>query len=148
MGIGHRVFIINGLDEIIRIPVAKYERLFAKDPIESMPEYRNQRVRFAHIHYDTVDRRPVSIWRTEYSYVHFDDEGKIDWDMHKGGMKHAMESLEGKFTPTVPNKENKIIYAEKRFEAKKYQDRTFWEPSQELEEAIWGMVFKSKHRGR
>ena len=75
MGLSIRIFIVENDDTITRLPLARYERLLKRDPNESLPKYAGQRIRYALIVVDLVNRRPTEVVRNEFAYLDFDEEG-------------------------------------------------------------------------
>jgi hypothetical protein len=74
-----RVFLVGDDDFLRRIPVGRYEKMLKADPKECLPEYAGKRVRHALVVLELVNRKPVKIIQTQYSYLSFDAEGKIDF---------------------------------------------------------------------
>ena len=68
MGLRIRIFIVEEDDTIKRLPLACYERLLNRDPNESLPKYTGQRVRYALIIVDLINRRPIEIVKDEYAF--------------------------------------------------------------------------------
>ena len=77
MGLSIRVFIVENDDTIKRLPLARYERLLRRDPDERLSRYAGQRVRYALIVVDLINRRPVEVVRDEYAHLDFDREGRL-----------------------------------------------------------------------
>lgn len=69
MGLSIRIFIVEDDDTIKRLPLARYERLFTRDSDERLSEYAGQRVRYALIVVDLVNRRPVEIVKDEFGFL-------------------------------------------------------------------------------
>jgi len=57
MELSIRVFIVAYDDKIKRLPLARYERFLNRDPDERLLEYAGQRVRYALIVVDLVNRK-------------------------------------------------------------------------------------------
>ena len=85
MGLSIRIFIVGDDDTLGRFPFARYERLLNGEPEERFTKYAGKRVRYILAVVDLVDRIPVSILRTECSYLNFDSKGKIDMAHTKKG---------------------------------------------------------------
>lgn len=139
MGIGHRVFIIDDSDEIIRIPYSKFERLIQKDSQERMPGYKKSRMRYVYAVLDTEKRKPVSIWRIDYAYLYFDADGKIAPTSSNRGFKEAMHILDCKRRKFSQG--SNIIDAENVFRERALQNKIFWQPSEDLEREIVSRIF-------
>ncbi|MGD8264887.1 MAG: hypothetical protein PVJ22_21170 [Desulfobacterales bacterium] len=72
MGLSIRVFIVEDDDTIKRLPLARYERLLNRDPDERLSRYAGQRVRYALIVVNLVNRKPIEVVKDEYAYLDFD----------------------------------------------------------------------------
>lgn len=140
MGIGHRFFIIDESENIIKFPFAKYERLFQKNSAERLPQFKSSRIRYVYANLNTENRKPVSIWRIEYCYVTLDEEGRVDWERFEEELADGMACLEDAFADSEKDNGN-IINAKRIFREKKRRDRNFWEPSEELEKKIYDLIF-------
>ena len=77
MGLSIRVFIVEDDDTIKRLPLARYERLLNRDPDERLSRYAGQRVRYALIVVNLVNRKPIEVVKDEYAYLDFDKEGRF-----------------------------------------------------------------------
>jgi hypothetical protein len=74
MGLGMKIVIVKEDGSLERLPVARYNRLLQRDPDERQLQYADKRVRCAIIVFEVVDRRPVEILKSQYSYLSFDSE--------------------------------------------------------------------------
>ena len=77
MGLSIRVFIVEDDDTINRLPLARYERLLNRDPDERLSRYAGQRIRYALIVVNLVNRKPIEVVKDEYAYLDFDKEGRF-----------------------------------------------------------------------
>jgi hypothetical protein len=93
MGLSIRVFIVEDDDTIKRLPLARYERLFKRDPNESLPKYAGKRVRYALIVVDLVNRRPIEIVRDEFGFLDFDVVGRLKVVEHEKQENLAFDML-------------------------------------------------------
>lgn len=138
MGIGLRIFLVNEDDSLKRLSLARYERLFRGDREERLREYAGMRVRFAMVVLELADRKPVEIIKIEYSFFHFDSQGRINQAEQKREARLAMEML----APlTKDQKGSDVIDARHRFARKQYDNIYRWRPSREIEDAIVGAIF-------
>ena len=138
MGLGTRIFIINDDDTLKRMPMKRYHRLFKRDPEERFLEYAGNRIRYVLVVLELKNRKPVEILKIQYSYLAFDQEGRLREDERDRAARLSMEMI----IPSLPEQEpNHIIDAGYKF-AKKRFDREFrWEPSPEIETAIQRAIF-------
>ena len=138
MGLGTRIFIVNDDDTLKRMPMKRYHRLFRRDPEERFLEYAGNRIRYVLVVLELKNRKPVEILRIQYSYLAFDQKGRLRDDERERAARLSMEMIK----PLPPEEEsNHVIDASYKF-AKKRFDREFrWEPSAELEAAISQAIF-------
>ncbi len=128
-----RVFLIGDDDSLRSLPLRRYERMLKADPKECLPGYAGKRVRYALVVLELVNRKPEKIIQTQYSYLSFDAEGKIDFTEFEKQARLVMEvvgSLDSK------QKHGRIIFVGHRFARKRFQDLYRWTPNPELEAAI------------
>ena len=141
MGLSIRIFFLGDDDTLERFPFARYERLLNGDPKEHLTEYAGKRVRCILAVVDLANRTPVSILRTECSYLNFDSGGKIDTAYIEKGSKMLFDGME-----PFPDEESppEVVDARHRFARKRYENEYLWEPTQEiitkLMEAIFGKI--------
>jgi hypothetical protein len=137
MGLGTRIFIVNDDDTLKRMPMKRYHRLFRRDPEERFLEYAGNRIRYVLVVLELKNRRPVEILKIQHSYLAFDKKGRLREDERERAARLSMEMIK----PLHPEEEpNHIIDAGYKF-AKKRFDREFrWEPSAELEAAIFKAI--------
>jgi len=142
MGMGLRVFLVNDDDSIERLSLARYERLRRREPEERLPKYAGRRLRYALVILEVVDRRPLEILRIQYSFLHFDSEGRIDTAEQEREGRLAMEMV----PPVVAERRGpQVVDSRHKFAQKRYQDRYKWTPSPEIEATIVEAIF-GKHR--
>lgn len=138
MGTSLRIFIVNDDDSLERIALSRYERMRDRDPRERLPEYVGKRIRYALVFVDLDNRQPVEILRIQYSYLYFDDEGMIEADDIEKATKLALEAL-----PSVLPKEygEPVIDARQQFAKRRFDRLYHWEPTPEIEAAIFTEIF-------
>ncbi|MGD2271745.1 MAG: hypothetical protein PVI06_15190 [Desulfobacterales bacterium] len=138
MGLGTRIFIANDNDTLKRMPIMRYHRLFKRDPEERFLEYAGNRIRYVLVALEFKNRKPAEILRIQYSYLAFDQKGRLREDERERAARLSMEMIK----PSPPEENpNRIIDAGYKF-AKKQFDREFrWEPSPETEAAIFKAIF-------
>jgi hypothetical protein len=138
MGLGTRIFIVNDNETLKRMPLKRYHRLFRRDPEERFAEYAGNRIRYVLVVLELKNRKPVEILKIQCSYLAFDLEGRLREDERERAARLSMEMIK----PLPPEEEpNHVIDVGYKF-AKKRFDREFrWEPSAELETAIFQAIF-------
>ncbi len=138
MGIGLRVFLVNDDDSIQRLSLARYERLRRRDPKERLPKCARRRVRYALVMLELADRKPLEILRIQYSFLHFDSEGRIDTAQREREARLAMAML-----PPIAKdpKRPHVVDARYRFARKRFEDEYKWNPTPEIEAAIVEAIF-------
>jgi hypothetical protein len=138
MGLSIRIFLVGDDDTLKRLPFARYERLFNGDPKEHLTEYAGKRVRYILAVVDLENRTPVSILRTECSYLNFDSKGKIDTTYIEKGSRMLFDGLE-----PFPDEESppEVVDARYRFVRKHYENEYLWEPAQEIITEMMDVIF-------
>jgi hypothetical protein len=138
MGLGTRIFIVKEDDSLQRLTLKRYNRLIKGHPDEGLMQYAGKRIRYALIVLEMINRKPAETLMTEYSYLTFDSEGRLDAGEREKAARLAMDTLE----PISPGKSSgSIIDAKHRFAKKRFDDRYIWKPSPEIETAIQKAVF-------
>jgi len=138
MGLGTRIFIVNDDDTLKRMPMRRYHRLLKRHPEERFLEYAGNRIRYVLVVLELENRKPVEILRIQYAYLAFDQKGRLREDERERAVRLSMEMIK----PSLPEEEsNHVIDVRYKF-AKKRFDREFrWEPSPEIETAIFKAIF-------
>jgi len=138
MGLGTRIFILRDDDTLMRMPLKRYHRLFRQDPEERFPEYAGNRIRYVLVVLELENRKPVEIVRIQYSYLAFDQEGRLREDEREKAARLSMDMIK----PMQPEQEhNHVIDARYKFAKKRFDREYRWEPSPELEAAIFRTIF-------
>ena len=129
-----RHFLINDDDEIIRIPNTKFKRLLRGSFEEKTERFAGKRVRAAEIIVRLENRKPVSVIRAIYYYLHFNEKGILDYDRY---LKDGVIVLDAADSINYEEKvKSNIINARQEF-AKRQRDYTvWWKPDMQLERII------------
>ena len=129
-----RHFLINDDDEIIRIPNTKFKRLLNGSFEEKTERFAGKRVRAAEIIVRLENRKPVSVIRAIYYYLHFNEKGILDYDRY---LKDGVIVLDAADSINYEEKvKSNIINAQQEF-AKRQRDHTvWWKPDMQLERNI------------
>jgi len=136
MGLSVRIFIVGDDDTIQRLAWARYERLLGHDSKECLPQYANMRVRYALVAVELYDRRPVEILKFQYSFLTFDDKGRLDPDESEREARLAFDVLGPIDTSSGNVIDDGHIFARKRFRGK-----YTWTPSPEIDAVIMNKIF-------
>ena len=118
--------------------MARYERLFRQDLNECLPEYAGKRVRYVHVAVELENRTPIKVVMSQFSYLTFDTDGKIDQSSMEKEMRLGIEMVAPVLLGSQP--EN-VVDARHRFAKKKFSDRYLWQPSQNIIDAIGQAIF-------
>jgi hypothetical protein len=138
MGLGTRIFIVKEDDSLQRLSPKRYNRLIKGHPDEGIMQFAGKRIRYALIVLEMINRKPVEILMTEYSFLTFDSTGRLDAGEREKAARLAMDTLE----PIAPEqKSGKIINVKHRFAKKRFDDRYLWKPAPEIETAIQRAIF-------
>lgn len=138
MGLSIRIFIVEDDDTIKRLPLTRYERLHKHDPDERLLKYGGQRVRYALIVVDLVNRRPIEIVKEEFGFLFFDDEGRLKESAHGKAESLAFDMLTFLFSDQT---NSRVIDARHKFAKKRYFDNYSWSPPDEIIAAISEAIF-------
>ena len=87
------------------------------------------------------DRKPVDMLRVVFSYLYFDDQGRLDRDKV---MKDAALMMEAGIGSILPTKPGSVIHASARFAARRRDHQAIWKPSPEFNKAIFDAALDSK----
>ncbi len=139
MGFSCRIYFIDEVDRIIRIPFTRFERIREREPKEKFSEYSDSRIRYVEIILDLENRVPTSIARIYYGYLQFDSEGKVDKKfLNREGqtIMNMMPSI------SIQVKHDNVINASNKFAQKRFKNEFTWKPSFELEQKIIKKAFE------
>jgi len=138
MGLGTRIFTVKEDDSLLRLSLKRYNRLIKGHPDEVLMPYAGKRIRYALIVLEMMNRKPVEILMTEYSFLTFDSKGRLDASEREKAARLVMDTLE----PMSPEqKSEKVIDVKHRFARKSFDNRYLWKPTPEIETAIQGAIF-------
>ena len=138
MGLGTRIFIVKEDDSLQRLTLKRYNRLIKGHPDEGLMQYAGKRIRYALIVLEMINRKPAEILMTEYSYLAFDSEGRLDANEREKAARLAMDTLE---PIALEPKSGKVINVKHRFAKKLFDDRYLWKPTPEIKAAIQRTIF-------
>ncbi len=138
MGLGTRIFIVQEDNSLRRLSLKRYNRLIKGHIDEGLMQFAGKRIRYALIVLEMINRKPVEILMTEYSFLTFDSKGRLDASEREKAARLAMDTLE----PIAPEqKSGKIIDVKHRFAKKRFDDRYLWKPAPKIETAIQRAIF-------
>ena len=137
MGISLRIFIVDDKDTVHRLPLAKYDRLLMQDSKECLPQYANMRIRYALVVVELYNRRPVQILKFQYSFLTFDDKGRLDPDESEREARLAFDVL-----GPIDTSSGNVIDAGHIFAKKRFRDKYTWEASPEIDAMIVNEIFR------
>jgi len=137
MGLGTRIFIVNDDDTLKRMPIKRYHRLFKRDPEERFLEYAGNRIRYVLVVLELKNRKPEKILKIQYSYLAFDLEGRLREDEREKAARLSLNMI----NPMPSEQEsNHVIDARYKFAKKRFDREYRWEPSPEIETAIFKAI--------
>jgi hypothetical protein len=138
MGLGTRIFIVKENDSLQRLSLKRYNRLIKGHPDEGLMQFAGKRICYALIVLEMINRKPVEIIMTEYSFLAFDSKGRLDAGEREKTARLVMDTLE----PIAPEqKPGKIIDVKHRFAKKRFDDKYLWKPAPEIKTAIQKAIF-------
>lgn len=147
MGFGQRVFFIEDGDRVVRVPSARFTRIY--DGIEPLPAYAGQRVRCADIMVQLEDRRLTGWYREWYYLLPFDDTGRVDRDEVLRGAALALDAH-----PLLPcereerDARSNVVDSRSRFAQARLKAEVRWQPGHRLRQQIldWALGRKRSVR--
>ena len=129
-----RIFFITDEDEILKVPIAKFERLLKGSCEEKTERFAGKRIRAAEIAVIIENRKPVVVLRAIYYYLHFNEKGILDYDRFmKDGNLVAKAGIPEIF---MKEKQDNIINAQQEFAKKQRDHAVWWKPNMQLERDI------------
>jgi hypothetical protein len=137
MGLGIRVFFVKEDGSLEHLPLGRYNRLLRHDARERLHEYAGKRIRSAVMVVETINRKPIEIVKSQFSYLLFDSDGRLYAERDEGEARLAMEMLE----PVTAEKDKQVIDARHKFARRRYARQYKWEPSPEIKQAIQKAIF-------
>ena len=129
-----RIFFITDEDEILKVPIAKFERMLKGSYEEKTERFAGKRIRAAEIAVMIENRKPVVVLRAIYYYLHFNEKGILDYDRFmKDGNLVAKAGIPEIF---MKEKQDNIINAQQEFAKKQRDHSVWWKPNMQLERDI------------
>lgn len=129
-----RIFFITDEDEILKVPIAKFERMLKGSYEEKTERFAGKRIRAAEIAVMIENRKPVVVLRAIYYYLHFNEKGILDYDRFmKDGTLVAKAGIP-EFL--MEEKQDNIINAQQEFAKKQRDHAVWWKPNMQLERDI------------
>ena len=140
MGIGIRIYMVNDDGTLKRFSLARFERLFRRDEKERLPEYAGQRIRYVFAAVDLVNRKPVNLLWLEFNYLTLDSEGRLDEQELRDRRRTGADMS---WFPGDKERQDKVIDAQHLFAQRRYKAKHNWEPTPEIEEAVFDAILES-----
>jgi hypothetical protein len=138
MGLGTRIFIVKEDDSMERLSLKRYNRLIKGNPDERLLQFAGKRIRYALMVLEMMNRKPVEILMTEYSFLTLDSEGLLDVSEREKSIRIVMDMLEPIASEQISGK---VIDVKHKFAKRRFDDRYLWKPSPEIETAIQRAIF-------
>lgn len=129
-----RFFFITDENEILKVPIAKFERMLKGLHEEKTERFAGKRIRAAEIAVMIENRKPVVVLRAIYYYLHFNEKGILDYDRFiKDGNLVAKAGI-----PEISMKktQDNIINAQQEFAKRQRDHAVWWKPNMQLERYI------------
>jgi len=86
---------------------------------------------------ESINRKPVEILKSQYSYFSFDYDGRLLEGGDERQVRLAMDTLE----PVIADKDKQVVDVRHKFARKRYAREYLWQPSPEIEAAISKEIF-------
>jgi hypothetical protein len=131
MGISHRMFLIDSTDDLYRLATSTFYAMLQSPVLRRYSQFSGQRIRTASMCVELNDRRPVTIVRSTFDIVTFDDEGYFERDLYLQQQSSRAELAMAPMIFVRPSKTD-VVDAASRFVA----HGGCWVPSGLLARAI------------
>ena len=129
-----RIFFITDDNELLKVPIAKFERMLKGSQEENTERFAGKRIRAAEIAVMIEYRKPVMVLRAIYFYLHFNEKGILDFDRFlKDGNVVAKAGIPGFF---MEKTQDNVINAQQEFAKRKRDHTVWWKPNMKLERDI------------
>ncbi len=141
MGLGGRIFLFDDENNLHRVSVKRFTKLYRYKNPESFPEFANQRMQCAFLMIEFENRKPIEIFHAQFTIVKFDEKGYLDADERSREERLSFAaSLLHKSDISNPS----VIDATQIFSKKRWHNEFRWKPSAEIIEILKKAVFVEK----
>lgn len=136
MGVAIRHLLIDQNDEVLSLDNRRFDKLWENAPEAVLPQFAGCRMRMVEVAVELHHRRAVAVLRVVYSYAHFDGQGRFD---RNKALQHAALEIEaGDISRVLLSRGPKtVIHASPRFASRRRDHEALWEPTPEIEKAIY-----------
>jgi hypothetical protein len=141
VGISHRIFIYSNEDTLVPVPNSRWERLYDREPGESMPEYAGQRIKYIEAILEFSDRKPSRVISIRGYIAPFDSRGRIDTEQVQSAGQLGFKGVDWSF---LDKTEDNVISAESHFYKRQYQAQWCWDPPADVREQVINRIFNRK----
>jgi hypothetical protein len=124
-----RNFLLDDQGRICRLPLAKSVAMMRDPEANTYPQFAGKRVRGTQVFVEMAGSRPVSITRTIYFMLTFDEHGVLNKELH---MQQEMARYNLYINATIPAEDPSLLDAKDRFLTSGGQ----WKPTPALEERL------------
>jgi len=143
MGVAIRHLLIDQNGEVLSLGNRLFDKLWANAPEAVLPQFAGCRMRMAEAVVELHHRQPVAVLRVVYSYAHFDGQGRFDKD--KALEDAALKMEAGDIWRSLLSRGPKtVIHASPRFAARRRDHEARWEPTPQIERAIYETALGSR----
>jgi len=116
MGLSSRLFILDQEDGLHRLPGRWFSQMLREPSSRPVLRFAGERVRFADIIVELIDRKPACIVRLYWGYLRFDQNGVLDYkEFSRREVAKFSSFLDGIFPDKDPA--GRIVEAAERFTA-------------------------------
>jgi hypothetical protein len=86
MGLGTRIFVVREDNSLKCLSLTQYNRLIKGHPEEDLKQYAGKRILHVLIVVEMINRKPVEILMTEYSFLIFDSKKSVQYPLPFSGI--------------------------------------------------------------
>ena len=138
----HRMFVCTSQGEIRRFPVAKYDRLFAREDIA--PEFGGKEIRFASVLVIEESGHVVGVMVRDAMRLRFDRTGKLSRAWYEAMMKASVELYSAYMAEQSVGKSlGNVLLAKHRFVKRRFDHGFHWRPTKGEKHEMIRLALKS-----
>ena len=138
MGLSLKYFIYDEeANNLIPIPISKFNKLFNFDPSVSLKEYAGSRIKYITVVVQLENRKPIAITDIGYHIMQIDENGMFDRDFINDLSLSVGEMI------AIPMSElpENVIDKSSDFAKKKFNVKYSWIPSSAIENKVIEIIF-------
>lgn len=130
MGLASRLLLLPTDGTLLRLSEADFARLCRGTDASTAPVLADQRVKWASLVVELVNRQPICVVHRTFAFLHFDGSGRLDVDRMN---REQVARLDATLSPVLsPVAAAGVLNASSRFTAR----GGAWKPDHELQQRL------------